>query len=493
MKAIEFVNITKTFGNAVANDNISFSIEKNSVHCILGENGAGKSTLMKILFGVHKPDGGYINFNGNKISFKSPHDSIANNIGMLFQHFMLIDDFTIRENVILGNEISTAFKLDTKQTDKILNELIVQYNLGLDLNDKISDISISQQQKVEILKLLYRNSDVIIFDEPTAVLTPIETEKFFEIIRKFKSEGKTIILITHKLNEVKEISDKVTVLRKGKVVYETTQENLDIQTLSRQIVGDIEYEAKSPTEKKETSEKNALALQDVYFEQKEVYILNGITLVVKCGEIHGIAGVEGNGQNEIIDIIFGLKNISQGDLNKISNDVALVPDDRIKKGMVEEFTIGENFLLRSGNKKIITNKISDEITENIVKKYNINLLNIGSNMGSLSGGNQQRVIVAREIEMDSDIMILSHPTRGVDINATEIIHSEIISQRNSGKAILLVSSDLDELLLLSDRLSIIYRGKILRTFSRNELEADTDEQKEKLAEQISKYMLGITK
>ena len=493
MKAIEFINITKSFGNTVANDNISFSIEKNSVHCILGENGAGKSTLMKILFGVHKPDGGYINLYGNRISFKSPHDAIANKIGMLFQHFMLIDDFTIRENVILGNEISTAFKLDTKQTNQILNELIDRYDLGLDLNDRVSEISISQQQKVEILKLLYRNSDVIIFDEPTAVFTPIETEKFFEIIRKFKSEGKTIILITHKLNEVKEISDKVTVLRKGRVVFEKDKEKLDIPVLSRQIVGDIEYRAKSPAVREEISDRNALELQDVYFKQKDIFILNGITLDLKYGEIHGIAGVEGNGQNEIIDIIFGLKKIFQGELNKISTDVALVPDDRIKKGMVEEFTIGENFLLRTGNKKIITNKISDEITENIVRKYNINLLNIGSNMGSLSGGNQQRVIVAREIEMKSDIMILSHPTRGVDINATEIIHSEIVSQRNSGKAILLVSSDLDELLLLSDRLSIIYRGKILRTFLRDELKADTDEEKEKLTEQISKYMLGIIK
>ncbi|MBK8982743.1 MAG: ATP-binding cassette domain-containing protein [Ignavibacteria bacterium] len=439
---------------------------------------------MNILFGIHKPDSGYLKVFGTEVSFKSPLDAIENNIGMVHQHFMLIDDFTVLENVILGDEItkSKGLSIDFKKAGIVLNEIIDKYDLGLDVNKLISEISIGQQQKVEILKLLYRRSEILIFDEPTAVLSPVEVEHFFKIIDSFKADGKTIIFITHKLNEVKHISDRISVLRKGKLVYESDNSNeLNISDLSKAIVGDINDIQNS--EKRNASVKNveALKLDDISLTVNEVKILNSLDLTLMKGEIHGICGVEGNGQSELVDVIYGLQKNFEGNYEKlIPGGISLVPDDRKRKGFIKEFNIGENISLKGANLNFLPSKKINKISEKIISDNDVRVSDLESPMSELSGGNQQKVIFARETETDknigsnksdaeeNNILLLVHPTRGVDINATSFIHSKIIEQRNAGKAVLLISSDLDELISLSDRLSVLYKGEILKTFNRNE-------------------------
>lgn len=502
MNAVEFQNITKMFGKFYANEDVSFAVEKNSVHCILGENGAGKTTLMKILFGIYKQDSGTVRLFDEVVKFKSPHDAIDKKIGMVHQHFMLIEDFTVLENVILGNEISKGLKLDFKKIETDLNFIIDKYNLGLDANKKVSDISVSEQQKVEILKLLYRDSEILIFDEPTAVLSPVEVVEFFKIIETFKADGKTIILITHKLNEVKEISDKVSVLRRGKLVYETENKNkhLSISELSNAIVKDALIQENINKSKSVDSGIIVLSLENVSLKKNDINVLNNLNLDLRKGEIHGICGVEGNGQNEIVDIIIGLEKEFKGKYKSDVKRISLVPDDRHKKGMISEYSIGENIILKSTENGIVFGKTLNELSKKIIENYDVRVSDENSNLGSLSGGNQQKVIFAREIELDNDILIFSHPTRGVDINATLFIHSKIIEQRNKGKAVLLISSDLDELVSLSDRLSVIYNGNILKTFDSDDINlsdknilGNVQENSHDFSfyERIGKLMIGI--
>jgi general nucleoside transport system ATP-binding protein len=492
MNIIEFKNITKKFGNLTANDNVSFSIRKNSIHCIVGENGAGKSTLMKILFGVYKQDDGKIFVNGIETGFNSPLDAIKCRIGMLHQHFMLIEDFTVLENVILGSEITNKIKIDFEKSKKILNEYIEKYNLDLTLNKKISELSISEQQKVEILKLLYRNSDIIIFDEPTAVLSPVEVLEFFKIIFQFKIEVKTIILITHKLNEVKEISEFVSVLRRGKLMYETDADKLNINDLSREIVGDVDIKSNTGDYKYDGEADIIAELKNVNLKTNKVNILNNFEITLKKGEIYGICGVEGNGQNEIIDILYGINKDFTGDFKIITENISLVPDDRIKKGMIKEFSVGENVILRKKNIKTIYNKSVISTAKEVINKYDVRLPDFNAPMKSLSGGNQQKVIIAREIELDNDLLIFSHPTRGVDIAASSFIHSMILEQKKKGKAVLLISSDMDEILKLSDRLGVISKGNIVAEFEKSQFNLQSDEEKTILLESIGKLMIGIT-
>jgi len=502
MKAVEFVNISKRFGNLPANDDITLSIEDNSVHCILGENGAGKSTLMKILFGIYKPDSGTLKIRGEQVNFQSPHDAIAMRIGMVHQHFMLVDDFTVLENVILGSELTRGLSLDFRKTERLLNELIDKFNLNLDLKKKVSQISIGQQQKTEILKLLFRDSDILIFDEPTAVLSPIEVNEFFKIIKAFKDSGKTVILITHKLNEVKQISDTVSVLRNGKLVLEqdNSKGNLDIEKLSNAIVGEkdaVETETKGEVK----SRGEMLVMSNVTLRKNGVNILNGIDLELRSGEILGVCGVEGNGQTEVADIIAGLEKSSSGKISRKFDTAGNVPDDRIKKGMIREFSIGENIAIKNVKNQIVTNNTLRKLADSIISDFDVRLPEIDSTLSQLSGGNQQKVIIARELRQDNPVIIFSHPTRGVDINATAFIHSKIIEQRNKGKAILLISSDLDELISLSDRLCVIFRGRIIKTFKYDEiaLAQKTEKHKEmdiemnkNLYDKIGKLMMGLT-
>jgi general nucleoside transport system ATP-binding protein len=492
MNIIEFNSITKIFGKLIANSDITLAIQKNSIHCIVGENGAGKSTLMKILFGIYKQDKGLIKINGSDIKFNSPLDAIACKIGMLHQHFMLIDDFTVLENVILGSEITKKIEIDFNKSEKILNEYIERYNLDLSLNKKISELSISEQQKAEILKLLYRNSDIIIFDEPTAVLSPIEVIEFYKILYQFKIEGKTIILITHKLNEVKEISDYVTVLRRGKLVYETDRDNLDIKTLSKEIVGNVEIKNEISGNDYEGVPQVIAELKNINLIKNNVKVLNELELKLKRGEIYGICGVEGNGQNEIIDLIYGINKDYSGEMKINTDKISLVPDDRIKKGMIKEFTVGENLIIKRKEYKTINNRAVNKIAGEVISKYDVRLSEIKAPMESLSGGNQQKVIIAREIELGNDLLIFSHPTRGVDIAASSFIHSMILEQKKLGKAVLLISSDLDEILKLSDKLGVINKGRIVAEFDKNQFDLQNDVEKTILLESIGKLMIGIT-
>jgi simple sugar transport system ATP-binding protein len=487
MFAVEFHNISKRFGNFFANKDISLSIKQNTVHSILGENGAGKSTLMKILFGIYKPDYGIIKIHDKTCFFKSSHDAIGHKIGMLHQHFMLIDDFTVLENVILGNELTKIIKIDYSQVRKILNEIIEKYNLGINLDKKIEDISVSEQQKVELLKLLYRNSEIIIFDEPTAVLSPVEVKHFYEIVGRFKTEGKTIIFITHKLNEVKEISDRISVLRKGMLVFESdNNDSLDISELSKEIVGDVNTTIVAEKHRTEPFKVSSLILENLYFIKNKTKKLDDLNLSLKYGRIHGIAGVEGNGQNELVDIICGIEENYSGVNDSNKKNISLVPDDRIKKGMIKEFSAGENFILKKEyGKKLITKKEIQKINISFSSDYDVRAADINLPMSSLSGGNQQKAIFGREMKCENNLVVLYHPTRGVDINATDFIHSEIINMRNNGKSILLISSDLDELLKLSDYISVIYKGKILKTFDISKSVPDD------IVDEIGKLMLGI--
>lgn len=491
MNIIEFKNITKIFGNLIANDNITFSIRKNSVHCIVGENGAGKSTLMKILFGVYKQDKGTVIINGEEVHYKSPMEAIKHRIGMLYQHFMLIEDFTVLENVILGSELTANIKIDFKKSKEILNSYNEKYNLDLSLDKKISELSISEQQKVEILKLLYRDSDIIIFDEPTAVLSPIEVIEFYKIIYQFKNEGKTMILITHKLNEVKDISDFVTVLRRGKLVYETDAENLDIKTLSTEIVGDVNVVNENGNYGYNGEENILAELNNIHLKKNKINILNGFNLKLKKGEIYGICGVEGNGQNEVIDIMYGLNTDFSGDKKIKTDKISLVPDDRIKKGMIKEFSVGENIILKNRNIKTVSKKVIENTASDVINKYDVRLSETSAPMESLSGGNQQKVIIAREIEQNNDLLIFSHPTRGVDIAASSFIHSMILEQKKNGKAILIISSDLDEILKLSDRVGVINKGRIVAEFEKNQIKLQDETEKTILLESIGKLMIGV--
>ncbi len=487
---IEFRNITKKFGDFYANENVSFSVMPNTVHSLIGENGAGKTTLMKILFGIYKQDSGSVIIKGKKAEFRNPLDAINNGIGMVHQHFELIDDFTALENIVLGNESTKRGFLDLGESKKILIDLIAKYRLGVDLDKKISEVSISEKQKTELLKLLYRKSEILIFDEPTAVLSPVEVEEFFRIVEKFKEEGKSIILITHKLNEIKELADFVTVLRKGKVVYEVGREGIDLNVLSREIVGELETDFAASERKDEKSSEPYIEFNNLFAEKDKVKVLNGLTMKVHGGEIYTICGVEGNGQSEIVDIISGIIQKSSGIISLKHDKVSLVPDDRIEKGMIKEFNTGENVLLRTYSKNIITSSLIKDTAEKIVKKYDVRLPALNVPLESLSGGNQQKVIFGREVELDSEIMIFVHPTRGVDINATAYIHGIILEQKNKGKAVLVITSDLDEAFHLSDRIGVIYKGVITREFKRNDFEEGSPKM-DSVLENIGKAMIGV--
>ncbi len=489
--AIEFRNITKKFGSFTANDGISFSVNENAIHSIIGENGAGKSTLMKILFGIYSSDSGDILIKGKSVKFSSPLDAIKNNIGMLHQHFELIEDFTVFENVILGSEPAKNGIIETVNSRKIIAGLIDKYKLGLEPEDKVSDISISQKQKVEILKLLYRNSEILIFDEPTSVLSPIEVDEFFKIVRKFKDEGKTIILITHKLNEIKELSDRVSVLRKGKLVYEVDASSLDLNELSREIIGHVATE-KLPDERTNNNGKETLLwFENIKLKKDNVEKLCGLTFSVSSGEVYGICGVEGNGQSEIVEAILGSEKHHSGKLEINADNVSLVPDDRIGKGMIKEFSVGENVLLREKKELIYDNKKIRDRSSKIITKYDVRLSDESAPLESLSGGNQQKVIFGREIELGNKLMVLVHPTRGVDINSSAFIYRIIIEERNKDKGILIISSDLEEILKLSDRIGVLYKGKIVSEYSKQDFTFSGEDAKKEFMTKIGKSMIGV--
>lgn len=476
---IAMVDIVKKFGDFVANDHINLTVHKGEVHAILGENGAGKSTLMNVLYGLYRPTSGHIEVKGKKVNIDSPGHAIELGIGMVHQHFMLVQPFTVTENIVLGMEPTKGLSLNLKAAREKVIELSEKYHMQVDPDAKIEDISVGMQQRVEILKVLYRGADILILDEPTASLTPQEINELMEIIGHLTADGKSIILITHKLKEIKASADSCTIIRQGKYINTVSVEDVNENDLAAMMVGrDVTF----------VVDKKPLKPGEVVLEVKElrgrdyrsVEILKGLNLNVRRGEIVGLAGVDGNGQTEFVEILTGLRKADSGSVTIngknvfnatprecFESGISSIPADRQKHGLVLEFSIAENLILQNFEKEPfsshgILNK--DKITEQanqLVGKFDIRPSGCEQKpAGQLSGGNQQKVIIAREITNDTDLLIAVNPTRGLDVGAIEFVHKYLVEQRNKNKAVLLVSFELDEIMSLSDRIEVIFDGHI---------------------------------
>lgn len=493
--AVNMSGITKTFGDkVVANRSVNFSVRKGEIHALVGENGAGKSTLMKILYGMYIPNSGSIEINGKIVMFTSPADAIKLGIGMVHQHFMLVNPLSVVENIILGDEETGKFGiLDFKAAEKKIHKLVDDFNIQIDIKEKIENLPVGLQQKVEILKILYKNAEILILDEPTAVLTPQETDALFATLRDLKSNGKTIILITHKLDEVTAISDSITVLRHGEVtgVLKTSE-------TSREKIAELMVGGKLPVIKRNEmniSGNEILKVTDLsVLNDKGIEAVKGISFSVNGGEIFGIAGVEGNGQNELIEVLTSLRKIHKGEIsvkgeNAGQSAIAHIPADRRKNGMVLDFSIPENILLGrqdeekfSGKMFIKYNNLT-EYTSSLINEYDIRPADYTQKIKEFSGGNQQKVIIAREMSKDTNLIIASHPTRGLDIKAASFVHNTLLKAKANGKAVLIISSDLNELLKISDRIAVIYKGRLTAIIN-----ADKTNERE-----LGMYMTGVKK
>ena len=480
---IEMLNIRKQFGDFVANDNITLQLAKGEIHALLGENGAGKSTLMNVLFGLYQPEAGTIKVRGEEVKISDPNKANDLGIGMVHQHFMLVENFTVTENIILGNEPTKLGTINIKEAAKKVQKLSEQYGLNVDAYAKIEDISVGMQQRVEILKTLYRGADILIFDEPTASLTPQEITELIQIMKRLISEGKSIILITHKLKEIMEVSDRVTIIRKGQGIgtvttAETNPDQLAEMMVGRQVVFKTEKTAAHP--KEAILEITGLNVKD----NRGVNRVKDLSLTVRAGEIVGIAGIDGNGQSELIEAITGLRKVSSGKITlkgqeltglkprKITESgVGHIPQDRHKHGLVLDFPIGHNIALQTyyqapiSKGGIIDYKKIDTLAEKIIKEYDVRTPSAMTEARALSGGNQQKAIIGREIDRDPDLLIAALPTRGLDVGAIEFIHRRLIEQRDKGKAVLLISFELDEVMNVSDTIAVIHDGHIIDTVS----------------------------
>lgn len=476
---LEVSHIAKAFGDCIANEDVSISVKKGTIHAIVGENGAGKSTIMKIVYGFFTPDSGEIRFNGRPVTIKSPHDAIALGIGMVHQHFMLVENMTVAENIILGAETGTAFDLDLNKANKEIAELSADLKLGVDPRAVIEELSVGQQQRVELLKALYRNAELLILDEPTAVLTPQEVEEFFVILRRMKEQGKTIIIITHKLDEVLAISDEVTVMRDGKTVGHVRTADTNSRDLARMIVGRdvllrVEKTAAEPGD-------DVLQLSSVVVSGRHGRAVDNVSFTVRSGEIVGIAGIEGNGQTELIESLAGLrkpdggsvkfcgKEISSANARQVKElGIAHIPEDRHKRGLLLESDLYENAILGMHYREpiaspsgLLNSAAVAAQTKTIIRDFDVRPGDPELNAVSLSGGNQQKLIIGREFQIAPKLLLVSQPTRGVDIGAIEFIHRKLIALRDSGCAILLVSAELEEVTALADRLLVIREGSIV--------------------------------
>lgn len=476
---LELRNITKTFGSVVANNDVSINVKKGTIHAIVGENGAGKSTIMRIAYGFYKADSGEILINGNLVSIRNPHDAIAFGIGMVHQHFMLVDTMTVAENIILGAETGSAMNLDLEKANADILALSNELRLGVNPKALIEDLSVGQQQRVELLKALYRNAELLILDEPTAVLTPQEVEEFFGILRRMKEQGKTIIIITHKLEEVLAISDEVTVMRDGKSVGNVKTSETSAKDLARMIVG---RDVLLRVEKTDANAgQAALEVKDLSVKGKHGAAINGVTFEVRSGEIVGIAGIEGNGQTELIEALAGLASASAGkvyfegkDITNLSPrrikelGIAHIPEDRHKRGLLLNSDLAENAILgvhyrapAANAAGFLDNAAIQKRAKEILENFDVRPPNAELPAKALSGGNQQKLIIGREFQLEPKLLLVSQPTRGVDIGAIEFIHKKLIALRDAGCAVLLVSAELEEVTALADRLLIISKGKIV--------------------------------
>lgn len=476
---LETKDLTKKFPGVIANDKINLKIKKGEIHSLLGENGAGKSTLMNCIYGLYKPDDGQMIYKGKEVEINSPQKAIEIGIGMVHQHFMLIPALTVIENIVLGLKVENAPYLDLKKEAKKVKELAKEYGLNVDMWSEVRDLSVGEQQRVEIIKALYRDSELLILDEPTAVLTPQESEDLFKVLKKLSTEGLTIIFITHKLKEVIDISDNITVLRNGKKVDTIKNENLTTKELACLMVGrEILFEInKSTLEKGEA----VLELENILTKEKSGDVaLRNISLKVNKGEILGVAGVDGNGQSELAEVIAGLRKIENGKViingkNKTNSSprdileegVSHVPEDRHKDGLVLNMSIKENSFLQTYYRRPFSNgpfldwDFIKDYTKNIVNNYDVRTPNIEIPVKNLSGGNQQKLIFGRELERNPELLLAVSPTRGLDVGAIEYVQEKIIEVRDSGSAVLMISMDLDEILNLSDRIIVLYEGEVV--------------------------------
>jgi len=486
--AIEMLGITKEFPGIKANDNVTLRVKKGEIHALLGENGAGKSTLMSVLFGLYQPEEGMIKVDGKEVRISNPNIANEYGIGMVHQHFKLVENFTVTENIILGMEPKKSFgRVDVKKAKFKVKEISERYALKVDPDAKIEDISVGMQQRVEILKMLYRNAEILIFDEPTAVLTPQEIRELMKIMKELIKEGKTIILITHKLKEIKEVADQCTVLRRGKYIGTVDVASTSEEQMAEMMVGrEVSFEV----------EKGEAKAQNVVLEIKNLTVkdnrkldaVKNLNLKVRAGEILCIAGIDGNGQSELIEAITGLRKIESGSIllnqeeienmstrNRTLKGIGHIPEDRQKYGLVLDFTVEKNMVLQ----KYFMEPFSKNGILNFqeIRKYSDRLIDefdVRSGRGSLSdargmsGGNQQKAIIAREVERSPELLIAAQPTRGLDVGAIEYIHSRLIKERDKGKAVLLVSLEMEEVLNLSDRIAVIYEGEIVGTVNANE-------------------------
>ena len=495
---IEMLHITKEFPGIKANDDITLQLKKGEIHALLGENGAGKSTLMSVLFGLYQPDEGIIKKEGREVKISNPNDATALHIGMVHQHFKLIEVFTVLDNIILGAEDTKMGFLARKAARKKVQELSDRYGLKVDLDAKIENITVGMQQRVEILKMLYRDNEILIFDEPTAVLTPQEIDELMDIMRGLTREGKSILFISHKLKEIMEVSDRVTVLRKGRYVGTVNTRDTTKEELSRMMVGrpvQLEVE-KGPAKPGEVVLKvENLSVMSKLYKREAV---KNVSFEVRQGEIVCIGGIDGNGQTELVHALAGLEKVSGGKITLCGRDItnasirerseagmSHIPEDRHKHGLVLDYTLEQNMVLQKYHEKRFQNHGFIRFDE--IRKYSEQLIaqyDVRSGQGpvtrtrAMSGGNQQKAIVAREIDRDLPLIIAVQPTRGLDVGAIEYIHSQLVKQRDAGKAVLLISLELDEVMSLSDRMLIIYKGEIVGDFDKQ------------TADELGLYMAG---
>jgi ABC-type uncharacterized transport system ATPase subunit len=478
---LEAKGITKQFPGVLANDHVDFDLRSGEIHALLGENGAGKTTLMNILYGLYRPDSGMVFIKGKPVSFKSPKDAIETGIGMVHQHFMLIPVFTVTENIMLGMEITRGLALDRKAVSTKVRELSHQYGLEVNPADLVLELPVGVQQRVEIVKALYRKAEILILDEPTAVLTPQESDDLFRIMRELTSHGVSIIFITHKLKEVLAVSDRITVMRGGKVMgtvlpNETNEAQLAAMMVGREVILQVEKEEAKPTE--DVLQVKNLRVYDI----RDLECVRGVSFEVKAGEILGIAGVQGNGQTELVEALTGLHRVHSGEVfleghnmtNKsprqmIEIGTAHIPEDRQRHGLVLSYPVADNLILCTyyqppfAHNGVINNQPVDKYSRELIEQFDIRTPSPYVHTSTLSGGNQQKVIVARELSRPIHLLIANQPTRGLDVGSIEYIHQQIVAMRDRGIAVLLVSTELDEIMALSDRIAVMYRGEIVAT------------------------------
>ncbi len=477
--ALQVKGITKRFPGVLANDRVDLDLHRGEIHALLGENGAGKTTLMNVIYGLYQPDEGEIYMEGEQITLHSSKDAIARGIGMVHQHFMLIPVFTVADNIMLGAETVRRGFLDRQGVASKVSELSHQYGLDVDPEAYINELPVGVQQRVEIVKALYRNSDILILDEPTAVLTPQEAEDLFRIMRELAARGVSIIFITHKLKEVLSVADRITVMRAGQVVgtvrpKETDQAQLAAMMVGREVILQVEKGPAHPGE-------NVLAVKDLHVsDDRDVEVVRGVSFTVRAGEVLGIAGVQGNGQTELVEALTGLREADAGGITALDVDVTHkpprpiieagvghIPEDRQRHGLVMSYPVTDNLVLCTyymppfANRGVMDNKAIDENARRLVREFDVRTPSPYVSVSKLSGGNQQKVIVAREFSRSIQLLIANQPTRGLDVGSIEYIHSMIVRMRDEGCGVLLVSAELDEIMALSDRIAVMYRGQIL--------------------------------